>query len=107
MVCINLAALYPRGETLKYIPESTTSSQDKLSAGGIAGIVIGGFVAIVVVILAAGYFCYRRHSYSNLKDEDASDSLQTTAGDEGSMKRKAAVATVEDIELNEAFPTVV
>eukprot|EP00981_Chlorochromonas_danica_P016299 scaffold16596_cov378-Ochromonas_danica.AAC.1 len=59
MVCIDLAALYylSRGETLKYIPESTTSSQDKLSAGGIAGIVIGGFVAIVVVILAAGYFC--------------------------------------------------
>eukprot|EP01039_Chlorochromonas_danica_P010555 gene10553-11693_t len=104
----NVSLTYPiKGETLKYIPESTTSSQDKLSAGGIAGIVIGGFVAIVVVILAAGYFCYRRHSYSNLKDEDASDSLQTTAGDEGSMKRKAAVATVEDIELNEAFPTVV
>lgn len=50
-----------RDTTIKYIPRSTVHSKQKLSAGGIAGIVIAGIIvlgAIVVGVIA--YIGYRR-----------------------------------------------
>jgi len=104
---LNTSALYYplRDYTIKYIPASTvqSSSNNPLSPGGIAGIVIAGIVVLIAIVvgclIAGGYFVHKQY-YTELNDTDEHRHPHTPVA---SLEPGNDI-DLENLDMTEAFP---